>query len=84
MFAYVDDVVGENVQTVRENTEIFIKVSKDIALHVNFENTKYNHIPVSPPKYNTKSNYSNCKFIVWKCGNNGNNYKRLSEKLNSQ
>ena len=31
LFVYADDVnmLGENLQTVRENTEIFIKASKD-------------------------------------------------------
>ena len=40
---YADDVnmLGENFQTVRENIEIFIKVSKDISLEVNSEKTKY-------------------------------------------
>ena len=39
----VDDVnmLGENLQTVRENAEIFIKASKDIGLEVNSEKTKY-------------------------------------------
>ena len=34
-------MLGENLQTVRENAEIFIKASKDIGLEVNSENTKY-------------------------------------------
>ena len=35
-------MLGENLQTVRENAEIFIKqASKDIALEVNSEKTKY-------------------------------------------
>ena len=34
-------MLGENLQTVRENTEIFIKASKDIGLEVNSEKTKY-------------------------------------------
>ena len=40
---YVDDInmLGENLQTVRENAEIFIKASKDIGLDVNSEKTKY-------------------------------------------
>ena len=40
---YADDVnmLGENLQTVTENTEIFIKASKDIGLEVNSEKTKY-------------------------------------------
>ena len=32
---------GENLQTVRENAEIFKKASKDIGLEVNSEMTKY-------------------------------------------
>ena len=37
-----DDVnmLGENLQTIRENTEIYIKASKDIGLEVN-DKTKY-------------------------------------------
>ena len=40
---YADDInmLGENLQTYRENTEIFIKASKEIGLEVNSENTKY-------------------------------------------
>ena len=43
LLVYVDDVnvLGENLQTIRENTEIFIKASKDIGLEVNSEKTKY-------------------------------------------
>ena len=38
-----DDInmLGENSQTIRQNTEIFIKASKNIGLEVNSENTKY-------------------------------------------
>ena len=34
-------MLGENLQTVRENAEIFIKASKDIGLDINSEKTKY-------------------------------------------
>ena len=59
LLVYVDDnMVGENLQTIRENTEIFIKASKDIGLEVNSDKTKmYDNI--SPTKYSTKSKYSN-------------------------
>ena len=52
LLVYADDVnvLEENLQTVRKNTEIFIKASKDIGLEINFENTKiYDHI--STTKY---------------------------------
>ena len=41
-----DDVnmLRENLQTVRENTETFIKASKDIGLEVNSEKTKCSHL----------------------------------------
>ena len=40
---YADDanMLGENLQTVREYAEIFIKASKDIGLEVNSVKTKY-------------------------------------------
>ena len=34
-------MLGENLQTIRENTEIIIKASKDISLEVNSDKTKY-------------------------------------------
>ena len=60
LLVYADDVnmLGENLQIIRQNTEIFIKASKDIGLEVNFERlNKYAHI--SPTKCSTKSKYSN-------------------------
>ena len=47
---YADDVnmLGENLQIVRGNTEILIKANKDIDLEVNSKKTK-DHI--SPTKY---------------------------------
>ena len=39
---YVDDInmLGEKFQDVRENSEIFIKASKNISIEVNSEKTK--------------------------------------------
>ena len=65
LFVYSDDVsiLGENLQTFRENTENFMKASKNIGLEENPQKSKlYDHI--SPPKSNTKSKYSNWKFVV--------------------
>ena len=41
ILVYANDVnmLGENLGTVRENAEIFIKASKDIGLEVNSENS---------------------------------------------
>ncbi|KAJ4447775.1 hypothetical protein ANN_09783, partial [Periplaneta americana] len=43
LLVYVDDVnmLGENPQTIRENREILLEVSKAIGLKVNSENAKY-------------------------------------------
>ena len=43
LLVYADDVnmLGENLQTIRENAEIFIKASKDIGLEVNSKKGKY-------------------------------------------
>ena len=42
LLVYADDVnmLGENIQTVKENTEIFIKTNKGIGLEVNSEKNK--------------------------------------------
>ena len=48
---YADDVkmLVENLQTIRENTEILIKASKDTGLEVNSEKTKYRIYMITHP-----------------------------------
>ena len=43
LLVYADDVnmLGENLQTIRENIEILIKASKDIGLEVNSDKNRY-------------------------------------------
>ena len=64
LLVYADDnMLGGDLQTVRESTEIFIKASKDIGLEVNFEKTKYNdHIPLSKWSTNQTTVTRNLSF----------------------
>jgi hypothetical protein len=41
--AYADDVnlLGDNIDTIRKNTEILIDASKEVGLGINAEKTKY-------------------------------------------
>jgi hypothetical protein len=43
LLAYADDVnlLGDNVDTINENTKILIDASKEVGLEVNVEKTKY-------------------------------------------
>jgi sorting nexin-29 len=43
LLAYADDVnlLGENIDTVKENTETLIDASKDVGLEINVEKTRY-------------------------------------------
>jgi hypothetical protein len=43
LLAYADDVnlLGDNIDTIKRNTEIVIDVSKEVGLEINVEKTKY-------------------------------------------
>jgi hypothetical protein len=43
LLAYVDDVnlLGDNIETIKKNTEILIDASKDVGLEITVDKTKY-------------------------------------------
>ena len=69
---YADvDMVGENLQTVKENTEMFIKTNKDIGLEVNSKKTKcmitshHQNVVQNQNKVIRNLSFENEKFKIW-------------------
>ena len=77
----------ENLQTVRDNTEVFIKTSNDIGLEINSEKTKY---MITSRYQNVLQNENIVIGKRLKCGkvkisgSNFNKYKRHSRRNGRQ
>jgi hypothetical protein len=61
--AYADDVnlLEDNIDTIKKNTETLIYASNEIGLEINVEKT------ISSPECRSKSGHKNSKQVVWKC-----------------
>jgi hypothetical protein len=55
LLAYADDVnlLGDNIDTIKKNTETLIGVSREVGLKINVEETKY--VAVLSPECRSKS-----------------------------
>jgi hypothetical protein len=56
VYAYDIKLLGDNIDTIKKNTETLIDARKEVDLEVNTEKTKYTvYVAVSSPEYRTKS-----------------------------
>jgi hypothetical protein len=61
LLAYADDVnlLGDNIDTIKKNTETLIGASKEVGLVLNIQKTK--HVGATPQECRSKSGHKNCK-----------------------
>jgi hypothetical protein len=64
LLAYADDVnlLGDNINTIKKNTETLTDASKQVGLEINRENQVY--VDISSPDYRSKSGHKIGKQIV--------------------
>jgi hypothetical protein len=57
LLVYADDVnlLGDNVDTIKKETQTLIDASKKVGLEVNTEKTKYTYVAVSSPECRAES-----------------------------
>jgi hypothetical protein len=68
LLAYADDVnlLGDNIDTIKKNTETLIDASKEVGLERNVEKTKYMLLS-RQPECRSKLGHKHSKQIIWKC-----------------
>jgi hypothetical protein len=66
LLAYADDVnlLGDNIDTIKKNTETLTDASKEVGPEINVEKTKYVYVAISSPECRSKSEHKNSKQIV--------------------
>jgi hypothetical protein len=90
---YADDVnlLGDSVNTVKENTESLLEISRDVGLEINAEKTKYmimSHHPNSGQNQNIRianESFENSKFkyLGTTFTNQNDIYDEIKSRLNS-
>jgi hypothetical protein len=64
LLAYADDVnlLGDNIDIIKKNTEALIDASKQVGLEINAE--KLSIVVIPSPEYKSKSEYKDLKQII--------------------
>jgi hypothetical protein len=64
LLAYADvvNLLGDNIDTIKKNTETLIDASKEVGLEVNADKTKY--MLLSSPECRSESGHKNSKQII--------------------
>jgi hypothetical protein len=65
LLAYADDVhlLGDNIDTIKKNTETLIDASKEVGLEIHIEKT-LSIVDILSPECSSKSRYKNSKHII--------------------
>jgi hypothetical protein len=63
-YAYDVNLLGDNIDTIRKTKETLIDASKDVALEINLEKTKYIYVATSSTECRSKSGHEHSKHIV--------------------